>query len=141
MNDWHDSAPCSGKLELFFPEPGLTLRDRQAYDDAVTEAVTICSTCPFVTPCQEYALRVGARDGIWAGQHLDEGTVSSARRRLHAGETVELACCCQVCGETFSTTRRVDRPAGRMPSLCSEACRRAGRCTATRMYRLRRKAS
>jgi WhiB family redox-sensing transcriptional regulator len=67
--DWRRDAACRGEpLELFFPR----------LDVVPDEARRICTTCPAVTACLEYALapHVPPIIGVWAGLSASE------RRRL-----------------------------------------------------------
>jgi len=78
-NDWQHHAACtSHDPELFFPigsaSPALAQLER---------ARQICRTCPVQTPCLEWAISIGADDGIWGG--LSEQERRSLRRRQRRG--------------------------------------------------------
>jgi WhiB family redox-sensing transcriptional regulator len=64
---WSDRAKCKGlDTKVFFPKRG----------EAVTPIKTICSVCPVVQPCLEYALKSGEKFGVWGG------TSERERRRI-----------------------------------------------------------
>ena len=75
--DWRDRAACSGYPNtLFFPAPEASSRD-------LDRALAICSVCPVVEPCLEYALETNQRAGIWGG--TTEDVRRSLRRKWLAG--------------------------------------------------------
>ena len=51
--------------ELFFPEEKEY--SKTAYYVNIKAAKEICSKCPLVTECLEYALRNGPLEGVWGG--------------------------------------------------------------------------
>lgn len=60
---WVADALCAQTdPEMFFPEKGGSTK----------EAKRICSDCPVVAECLEYALREGERIGIWGGRSSRE---------------------------------------------------------------------
>lgn len=72
--EWMDKAACKGLTHKMFP----------AYDNDknyVTEAKAICSTCPVIEPCLNYALEFSANEqhGVWAG--LTSGQLAREQRR------------------------------------------------------------
>ena len=78
-HDWRRNAACtSHHPELFFPigtaGPALAQLER---------ARQICRSCPVRLECLEWAIDVGADDGIWGG--LSEQERQSLRRRRRAG--------------------------------------------------------
>ncbi|MFG1661397.1 WhiB family transcriptional regulator [Micromonospora chersina] len=87
LDDWpswvdaaSSSPACRGQeLELFFPSGSEKSRTtcRQ-----VQQAKAICSSCPLLETCREWALRQPARrlHGIWGG------TTPSERRQLLKGQ-------------------------------------------------------
>jgi WhiB family redox-sensing transcriptional regulator len=65
--DWRARAACSGYPNtLFFPSS-------EVLDDApVARAKAVCSVCPVVEDCLEYALETNQRSGIWGGTSEQE---------------------------------------------------------------------
>ncbi len=59
IDNWQQSAACKGRTSDMFP---TTVREYEL-------ALCICSTCPVVNQCLEYALLFPPQDmhGIWAG--------------------------------------------------------------------------
>ena len=79
VNDWqHKSACTSHDPELFFPigsaSPALAQLER---------ARQICRSRPVQTRCLQWAISIGADDGIWGG--LSEEERRSLRRRQRSG--------------------------------------------------------
>ena len=79
QDDWRRNAACtSHHPELFFPignsGPALAQLER---------AREICRSCPVRLACLEWAIVVGADDGIWGG--LSEQERQSLRRRQRSG--------------------------------------------------------
>jgi WhiB family redox-sensing transcriptional regulator len=79
LNDWQHHAACtSHDPELFFPigsaSPALAQLER---------ARQICRSCPVQTRCLQWAISIGADDGIWGG--LTEEERRSLRRRQRSG--------------------------------------------------------
>ena len=80
-NDWQRNAACtSHDPELFFPigtaSPALAQLER---------ARQICRSCPVQARCLEWAIDIGADDGIWGG--LNEEERRSLRRRAARADT------------------------------------------------------
>lgn len=64
MDDWMDDANCTQHdPELFFPINRTAKDERRPRE--------ICYECPVALQCRDYAKRVHASHGIWAGQRLD----------------------------------------------------------------------
>lgn len=60
--DWRARAACSGYPNtLFFPAT------ESPDDGSLEKAVAICSVCPVIDDCLEYALETNQRSGIWGG--------------------------------------------------------------------------
>ncbi len=72
--DWRAQAACSGYPNtLFFPSV-------ETPDDvSVERAKAICSICPVIDECLEYALVTNQRSGIWGG--TSEKERKSLRRK------------------------------------------------------------
>lgn len=67
---WQDDAACAGlDPRLFFPEPGVSVKD----------ALAICATCPVKTECLDYAMSNVERFGIYGG------TTAKQRKTLRRG--------------------------------------------------------
>lgn len=61
--EWHRQAACRDEdPELFFPQGR---NDVDAVHLAAVRAV--CASCRVRTPCLEFALTHGQREGIWGG--------------------------------------------------------------------------
>lgn len=77
-SDWRDQAACRGvNVNLFFPI--------SEHDPVVPITISrFCTPCPVACSCLEYALSVGAEDGIWGGTTGDERTVIAKQRRKGA---------------------------------------------------------
>jgi hypothetical protein len=54
--DFRESDP-------FFPEKG---------QDRSEAAANFCITCPVITECRKYRRSIGAKHGVWGGNHHDE---------------------------------------------------------------------
>jgi WhiB family redox-sensing transcriptional regulator len=80
---WTEQAACREPgvdAELFFPvsESGPALRE-------IAAAKAICSRCPVVGACRDWALRSGEIAGIWGG------TTPAERRLLRRGRRSDRA--------------------------------------------------
>jgi WhiB family redox-sensing transcriptional regulator len=70
LEPWQDRANCIGTdPELFFPKAGKRSE----------EAQEVCSRCPVMSQCLEYALSHNDRYGVWGG--LSEA--DRKRQKLH----------------------------------------------------------
>jgi WhiB family redox-sensing transcriptional regulator len=84
QDDWRRDAACtSHDPELFFPvgSAGPALAQ-------LKQAQQICLDCPVRVPCLEWAIKVGAEDGVWGG--FSEQERQSLRRRRRSGRSVPL---------------------------------------------------
>lgn len=104
---WADRAACQNAApEAFFPEKS----------EPAEPGKRVCSRCPVVEECLEYALSNDMWYGTWGG--LSEHERRRLRREM--GRVHGWTSTCVQCERTFTTA------AGRA-SLCSEDCRRARR--------------
>lgn len=72
--DWRARAACSGYPNtLFFPSV------ERADEATVAKAKAVCSVCPVIENCLEYALETNQRSGIWGG--TSEKERKSLRRK------------------------------------------------------------
>lgn len=56
--DWMEAAACRGRADVnFFPTQG----------DSDVPAKALCSICPVLRPCRQYALDHLELHGIWGG--------------------------------------------------------------------------
>jgi WhiB family redox-sensing transcriptional regulator len=78
LGRWIEEAACKGQTELFYP--------RQGDNSSFAKAAQICSTCPVLIECDEYAMTNYERFGIWAGMNEKKRRV--ARRLSHPTETM-----------------------------------------------------
>lgn len=91
--DWHASAMCRGKTEIFFATPGE--RDgRRNRREALARAY--CACCPVVDECRD-AGREGREHGLWGSENDEQraaegfgprsphrrAVAAAARRALH----------------------------------------------------------
>jgi WhiB family redox-sensing transcriptional regulator len=65
---WFDAAACKNQTDLFFP---LYNERPQARVKREAKALTICSQCPVVTQCRDYA-RNNLEYGIWGNETEDQ---------------------------------------------------------------------
>lgn len=62
---WQHEAHCHSVGSYFFFAPDNEQpRAKTAREHA---ALSICATCPVISPCRQHALRAGERHGIWGG--------------------------------------------------------------------------
>ena len=99
-HDWRRNAACtSHHPELFFPigtaGPALAQLER---------ARQICRSCPVRLACLEWAIDVGADDGIWGGLSAQERQSLRRRRRRQTGADLQV-----VVPETVLTARAASR--------------------------------
>jgi WhiB family redox-sensing transcriptional regulator len=78
LGRWIQEAACKGQTELFYP--------RQGDNSSFAKAAQICSTCPVLIECDEYAMTNYERFGIWAGMNEKKRRV--ARRMSQPTETM-----------------------------------------------------
>lgn len=79
--EWQVDSLCrtAPDAAIFFPSPGDT--------EALRAAKAMCSECPVVQDCLEYALGNNERYGIWGGKSTRERLLMlRAKRMLEAGE-------------------------------------------------------
>lgn len=56
--DWMTNAACRGMpTRWWYPERG----------ESVKEAKAVCTTCPVLVECHDYAITTGEQRGIWGG--------------------------------------------------------------------------
>ena len=75
---WMDDAACRGdRSGNWFPDRAVDdgRRDQDLPADVV-RALKVCSRCPVLEPCREYALDRNEKQGIWGGMTTGD------RRRL-----------------------------------------------------------
>ncbi len=71
--DWRARAACSGYPNtLFFPTS-------EAEEATIEKAKAVCSVCPVMDPCLQYALETNQRSGVWGG--TSEKERKSLRRK------------------------------------------------------------
>jgi hypothetical protein len=71
--EWAADAPCKGKTDLFF----------SIETPEIKQAIAICSTCPYVAQCKEYARVNKIEHGVWGGESRSR---ISNRKKRSAGE-------------------------------------------------------
>ena len=67
---WHAEAACRGTDAIFFVDRG----------ESAEPAKAICSTCPVVDECRDFALDSGEKHGIWGGTSERERRVLRKNR-------------------------------------------------------------
>lgn len=72
--DWRARAACSGYPNTLFFPAGDT-----PDEGSLDKAKAICSVCPVIEDCLEYALETNQRSGIWGG--TSEKERKSLRRK------------------------------------------------------------
>lgn len=64
--EWQRHAACKGPAsDLFFPPTVPERKEERA--EREREAKAICSGCPVMRACLDYALRIRETHGIWGG--------------------------------------------------------------------------
>lgn len=64
--EWQDRAACKGREDLFiWPEGGMT---KKANQPQIKKALSICSTCPVLAECADWAKDKNWYRVIIAGQ-------------------------------------------------------------------------
>ena len=74
---WQTQAACRGQTHLMFPQHHKDI-------SYITQARTICNTCPVKTQCLEHALQYPAADmhGVWAGLTSRQLAAEQRRRNI-----------------------------------------------------------
>ncbi len=83
LQPWMIDASCKGQTHLFFAPHGEQADDRERREAI---ARTICSACPAVLECRDYA-RTNREQGFWGGENDDQRMAArraAARRRTIA---------------------------------------------------------
>lgn len=65
---WMDDAACRGRSDLYFPANGSGHSNSGHHQ----QARTICSGCPVINECRQYALAINPAGGVWAGLTANE---------------------------------------------------------------------
>jgi len=63
---WQEGAACRGPLGAVFFPPVTTERKREKLAREA-RAKEICSTCPVMVSCREYAMQIREPHGVWGG--------------------------------------------------------------------------
>ena len=67
---WQDQAGCLGmSTDLFFTPDARRGRSKRAHE---ARAKLICTTCPVIARCLDWAMQVGEPDGVWGGLTAEE---------------------------------------------------------------------
>jgi WhiB family redox-sensing transcriptional regulator len=115
--DWQTEAACRGMgSDAFFHPPAERNTARRK---RIAAAKAICRTCPAITECLSYALRVREPYGVWGGRSEDERGPSSSAWPL---------CGTPLPDQAVGTTRNLptQSPWGR-PSTLQSSCPDKGR--------------
>ncbi len=76
---WQVKAACRGPhASVFFPPSHFERKDEKEARE--NRAKAICATCPVLSPCLEYAIRIREPHGIWGGLNEAERKQLLARR-------------------------------------------------------------
>lgn len=79
---WQQRAACRERdAALFFHPAGERGEEHRAREAA---AKRVCTCCPVLGQCLEYALAAGEQYGVWGGRSEDERRALRARRRRAA---------------------------------------------------------
>ena len=77
FSQWANEAPCKGMTDLFFsierPE--------------IKQAIAICSTCPYVAPCKDYAKVNNIEHGVWGGESRSK--ISNKKKKSAAEVAIQ----------------------------------------------------
>ncbi len=68
LQHWMTDGSCKGQTHLFFAPHGEQADDRERREAI---ARTICSSCPVLLDCREYA-RTNREQGFWGGENDDQ---------------------------------------------------------------------
>lgn len=95
------------EVNLFFEEDG---ERKDARDRRFAKAKMVCTSCPVMAQCREWALRVDEPYGVWGAMDADERAVALGKRPDptddgHDDEAVELLL---MIDEVPADARRVD---------------------------------
>lgn len=71
---WLDEGACTPGVAGARYDPRLHL-DPVRVDDAIA----VCRTCAVIAQCFDFAVRLGAEDGVWGGQIFDDKPTSRRR--------------------------------------------------------------
>lgn len=63
---WQEGAACRGPLGVVFFPPPTTERKREKLAREA-RAKEICSACPVMLTCREYAVQIREPHGVWGG--------------------------------------------------------------------------
>lgn len=76
---WRQKAACRGPSQSIFfpPERTERRRDKRRREQRAKE---ICTECPVLFPCRDYAVSINEPYGIWGG------LTESERRQVVAGQ-------------------------------------------------------
>lgn len=99
---WQQNAACRGEDEVLFFTPEAERPHER--DIRERKAKAICSQCPVLTECLDYALSRPEKYGFWGG--LDERQRAAERRRIQRRGLLglpSLTKSCTQCGKTKST--------------------------------------
>jgi WhiB family transcriptional regulator, redox-sensing transcriptional regulator len=81
---WQFDGACRGEdSSLFFAPSYFEKREEKAAREVKAKA--ICTACPVLQPCLEYALRVREPHGIWGGLNEYERRQRLRQQALQAG--------------------------------------------------------
>ena len=81
IKDWSDQAMCKDlDTQMFFPKRG----------EATKPIKIICSVCPVVKPCLEYAMKSSEKFGVWGGTSERERRRMRGMRSRQRSKGIEL---------------------------------------------------
>ena len=91
IKDWSDQALCKDlDTQMFFPKRG----------EATKPIKIICSVCPVVKPCLEYAMKSSEKFGVWGGtSERERRRIRGMRSRQRSkGIELPLSSLMKICG-------------------------------------------
>jgi hypothetical protein len=72
FSEWAQEAPCKKMTDLFF----------SVEKPEITEAIKICSSCPFEKQCDTYATENKIEHGVWGGKNRSNAVARRSSRAL-----------------------------------------------------------
>tara|TARA_Y100001949_G_scaffold149853_1_gene134792 strand:+ start:66 stop:434 length:369 start_codon:yes stop_codon:yes gene_type:complete len=101
IKDWSDKAMCKDlDTQIFFPKRG----------EATRPIKIICSVCPVVKPCLEYAMKSSEKFGVWGGtSERERRRIRGMRgRQLRQGIKLPLSRLMTMCGVNVTSLKEAE---------------------------------
>lgn len=81
MWGWQQRAECRGQDTTYFFAPNYFEKKRQK-DAREAKAKALCTQCPVLDVCLEYALKINEEHGVWGGLNEQERRQLVRRRAM-----------------------------------------------------------